>query len=405
MLLAALRDTPVVLLQGPRQAGKSTLAKWIAEGPHPARYVTLDHLGTLAVARSDPQGFVGGFEAPVVLDEVQRAPEIFLPLKAEVDRHRRPGRFLLTGSADVMLLPRLSESLAGRMETIRLWPLSQSEIETVRDNFVDRLFGRSPGVWQGVKDEKKEAVERLVRGGYPEAVKRSSEGRRRRWFDSLVGALLERDVRDLAQIEGLTDMPRLLAFLAARPASTLNLADASRGIGIPHSTLRRYMTLLERIFLVVLVEPWFINVRKRLVKSPKVFLADTGLASHLAGLGVRGIRDNPIALGGILENFVAMEIRKEIEWSRAQPRLYHLREHAGEEVDLVLEDRSGRLVGVEVKAASTLTARDFRGLRYLDEKAGKKFIRGVVLYTGRETVPFGRRLLAMPLSSIWRDGD
>lgn len=401
-VLEALADTPVVLINGARQTGKSTLATYLAEGVHPARYLTFDDVTVLAAAQTDPDGFVRSLEGPVVIDEVQRVPELFRAIKAAVDQDRRPGRFLLTGSANVLLLPTLSESLAGRMEVLTLWPFSQGELEGRKETFVDRLFAAHLPPVAGLAEEQTQVGlwERVVRGGYPEAVVRST-ARRRAWFNAYITTILQRDVRDLANIEGLTAMPRLLALLAARAASQLNYSEVSRSSGIALSTLKRYMTLLEATFLVQPLPAWHTNIGKRLVKTPKLFLGDTGLAAHLVGLNEVGVETNRTLWGALLENFVAMELKKQITWSERQPSLYYFRTQTGIEVDFVLEDATGALVGVEVKAGASVSGGDLKGLRMLAEARPEAFRRGVVLYGGREVVGFEPNLLAVPVQALW----
>ncbi len=396
----ALADRPVVLLHGARQTGKTTLVRALAEEVG-ARYVTLDDLTMLAAARGDAAGFLAGLAQPLVLDEVQRAPELLVAIKAAVDRERTPGRVLLTGSANVLLVPRVAESLAGRMEIVHLWPFSQGEIEGFVEGFIDAAFGDAPPVL-GPASSSTRLTERVLRGGYPEVFLIESAERRRAWFDAYVTTILQRDVRDLARIEGLTELPRLLALLAARPMAQLNYADLSRGSGLPQSTLKRYFTLLETVFLVRLLPPWYANIGKRLVKTPRVLLTDTGLAAHLAGIDEARVAHDRGLLGGLLESFVAMELVKQAGWSADPPELYHFRTHEGDEVDLVLERRGGALVGIEVKSAATVTAADFKGLRGLAEIAGRRWRRGIVLYTGAEIVPFGAGLFALPMEALWR---
>ena len=397
----ALQDTPVVLLNGARQTGKSTLVRGGMLGNSDTRYLTLDEAGVLAAAEADPAGFLSGLTGPVILDEVQRSPGLFPAIKAEVDRDRRPGRFLLTGSANVLLLPRLSESLAGRVEILTLWPLSQGEIEGVEERFVDAVFSADPLPFLEEQDEPLGLYDRLLRGGFPEALARGSEARRRAWFGSYVTTILQRDVRDLSNIEGMTDLPRLLSLLAARSASLVNYAELSRSASMPQSTLKRYVSLLEATFLVRTLPAWSSNLSKRLVRSPKLLLCDTGLISSLQGLSAERLASNPVLVGPLLEIFVAMELQKQSAWSATQPRLFHFRTQTGQEVDVVLEDAAGRVVGVEVKASATVGARDFRGLRALAEASGDRFRRGFVLYTSRTTVPFGENLHALPVSSFW----
>ena len=402
-LLEALSDSPVVLLHGARQTGKSTLVQQIASQSHQARYLTFDDTAVLAAATGDGPGFLAGFDGPVVLDEIQRAPELFLAIKADVDRNRTPGRYLLTGSANVLMLPKLSESLAGRMEILPLWPLSQGEIADHCEGFIDRLFSGKP-IQASCPDTDDEPAltDRMLAGGYPEAYRRKRPRRRRAWFNSYVSTILQRDVRDLANIESLSALPRLLSLLASRVGALLNHAEVSRSLGIAQTTLKRYMALLEATFLVCLLPAWSGNLGKRLVKSPKLYLNDTALAAALIGqTHADGLRQLQL-LGPMAENFVVTELRKQATWSHTEPSLYHFRTTAGREVDIVMESPSGELVGVEVKTSATVNSNDFKGLRVLAQAAGKRFRQGVVLYQGRDVVPFSKTLHAVPMANLWR---
>ena len=400
-LLDALADTPVVYLQGARQTGKSTLVRALAEREHPASYLTLDTAAVLAAATGDPEGFVSGLRRPVVIDEAQRAPGLALAIKAAVDADRRPGQFLLTGSAGVLSLPKLAESLAGRMELRTLWPFSVGELLGVRETFVDRMFELRLSVPEAPPDTQDALIERVCRGGYPEVQARKRGARRRAWFDSYVDAILQRDVRELANIERLSEMPRLLALLASRVGQPVNFADLARTLAIPQTTLKRYVTLMEMTFLVRLLPPWFSNVGKRLTKAPKLLLGDTGLLAHLLEADADRLGRDRTLLGHVLENFATMELLKQLGWSERRCRLFHFRTEDGAEVDMVLEDRAGRLVGIEVKGAASVGRRDFRGLKALTALAGDRFMRGVVLYTGAAVVPFGARLHALPIAQLW----
>ena len=398
----ALCDTPVVLVQGARQTGKTTLVEAISAETTPARaYVTLDSATVLAAAKSDPEGFVRGLPETVALDEIQHAPELFPAIKRAVDQDRRPGRFLLTGSANVLLLPKLSESLAGRMEVISLWPLSQGERDqTDPRGIVDVLFSDGEALPSRPSQDVGNLQERMLAGGYPEALTREGQ-RRQDWFDAYVTTILQRDVRDLSNIEGLTTLPRLLTLLATRIGGLLNVADIGRSLSLPYTTLTRYMSLLEALFLLHPLPAWSTNLGKRLVKSPKLFFVDTGLAAALIGCDEARLAREATLRGALFEHFVVTELAKQATWSAARPHLFHFRTTAGEEVDIVLERRSGEIVGVEVKASSTVGADDFRGLRRLQQMAGSRFMRGVVLHTGDEALSFGDRLEALPMGSLW----
>jgi predicted AAA+ superfamily ATPase len=400
-IVEALADTPVVMLNGARQTGKSTLAKSLIGAKQIEHYVTLDDATAFAAAKHDPTGFISGLGEATVIDEIQRAPELFVAIKADVDRNRTPGRYLLTGSANVLLLPRLSESLAGRMEIFTLWPLSQGEFAGVREMFIDMLFSEKlPSSEPISADTKTTLIERAVRGGYPEAAARSSESRRRAWFSSYVTTILQRDVRDIANIDGLTAMPRLLAMIATRSPSLLNYSEFSRTTGLPQSTLKRYMTLFETIFMIDLLPAWYSNLGKRLVKTAKLVMNDTGLLSTLLAVDAARLENTPLR-GAVIENFVIMELRKQISWSDTRPAMLHYRTQTGREVDVVLEDMAGRVVGIEIKSAKSVGGQDFSGLKSLAEASGNNFLRGIVLYSGSEMVSFGSNLFAMPIDSLW----
>ena len=410
-LLAALRDTPVVVLHGPRQAGKSTLAQHLTKHGHSATYITLDNATALATAKTDPTGFLAGIQGPLVLDEIQRAPELVLPIKADVDRNRRPGRFLLTGSANILQLPKLADALVGRMEVLTLRPLSQGEIAGVREGFIDALFsGKLPswsdaGARRAGAISKAEMARRILTGGYPEAVKRRGLERRRQWFEGYLNTVMMRDVRDLSNIEGLVDLPRLMTAVAGRAGGLLNYADLGRDVGLNQVTTKRYLALLRATFVVQALQPWFTNRIKRVVKSEKLYLGDTGLLAYLLDATSERFVADPKLTGMLTENFVAVELMKQATWSRTRPSLWHFRDHRGNEVDFVLEARGGtKIVGVEVKSRATLDSDDFNGVRVLAEAAGERFHRGIVLYSGVEALPFGKQMHALPITALWHLG-
>ncbi len=397
----AMDDTPVVLLNGARQTGKTTLAQAIA-GTHHAHYFTLDDAATHASAAGDPAGFIRSLSGPVVIDEIQKAPGLFPAIKLAVDKDRTPGRFLLTGSANVMTLPRLSESLAGRMEIIPLFPFSAGELAGKREGFVKHLFDGT------VTRSKLIAVHddlptRLVRGGFPEAVQRKTEDRRAAWFASYISTILQRDVSDLARVEALHALPNLLKLLAARASGLLNLADVGRDAGLPHTTLTRHMALLETVFLIHRLPAWSLNLGKRLVKAPKLHLVDAGLACHLIGADARRLRDDHLLLGRMLETFVVGELRKQLSWIDPRTALYHFRTATGAEVDVILERTDGSMAAIEVKAGATVSTSDFAALKALRDQLGKRFCAGVILYLGDQIVPFGDRLWLVPLPALWTE--
>jgi predicted AAA+ superfamily ATPase len=317
-----------------------------------------------------------------------------------VDKDRRPGRFLLTGSANVMTLPRLSESVAGRMEIIPLYPFSAGELEGCIEGFLPKLFANTIGQSK-LRPARDDIAARIARGGYPEANHRESDDRREAWFASYISTILQRDVRDLARVEALHALPNLLKLLAARASGLLNLADVGRDSGLPHSTLNRYLALLETVFLVHRLPAWSRNLGQRLVKAPKLHLVDSGLACHTLGADARRLSEDRPLLGRLLESYVVGELRKQVSWADPQTRIYHSRTAAGSEVDVVLEKPNGTVAAIEVKASASVSASDFSGLKSLRDQLGQQFCAGVTLYLGEQIVPFGEKLWLVPVSALW----
>jgi predicted AAA+ superfamily ATPase len=402
LLAESLSDTPVVVINGARQSGKSTLVQSVSlKGAAPRRYLTMDDAVVLNAAKSDPAGFIQGLQGPVTLDEIQRAPELFLPIKAAVDRDRQAGRFLLTGSADVMLLPGLADSLAGRMQVLTLWPLSCAEVgDSSVLNRADALFLGDWAKLDAPPCDRDNLMSHWLSGGFPDVLARSNASRRAAWFDAYVQAILQRDLRDLANIEQLTEIPHLLQLLATRSATLLNFAELSRTVGIAQTSLKRYFALLEMLFLVVRLPSWQRNPSKRWVKAPKVFLPDSGLLCHLMATTPERMIVQPNLLGAVVETWVLSELLKHVAFTQEGLSLWHYRTQTHIEVDFILENRAGQICGIEVKASTTVDSKDFKGLRHLQETEPAIFQRGIVLYAGRELLPFGDNLWAVPLS-VW----
>jgi len=399
-LREALADTPVVLIHGARQCGKTTLARTFGDRAGYAYFSFDDEVARLA-ATADAQGFVADLPDRVVLDEVQRVPQIFTALKAAVDRDRRPGRFILTGSANVLLLPKLADSLAGRMEILRLHPLAQVEMADKPSGFLEALFG--PGFKSRPQPRLGPALaEKICAGGYPSALARRTARRRTAWYRDYLETLVQRDVRDLARISALDALPRLLAAAAGQTARTLNVAELSAPFQLSRPTIRDYLTLLARVFLLEELPPWHHNRLSRLIKTPKLHLGDTGLACALLGLDAAALSADRALLGQLLETFVLQELRRQASWYEAPIAFHHLRDKDGLEVDIVLEAGARLIAGIEVKASATVTAKDFRGLHKLKDSAGKGFAGGVLLYDGEITARFGEQLYAVPLRRLWQ---
>lgn len=408
---AALDDTPVVIVVGPRQAGKSTLASVVA-GEREARYVTLDDDGPRQAANDDPTGFVENAALPICVDEFQKAPGLLPAIKARVDRARaggkRPvGMFMLTGSANVWATLRISESLVGRAERVALWPLSQGELRGQRETFIDDLFAGRVAQVANAPVGRPAIASALSTGGYPEAVARGEARRRERWFAEYVAMTLERDVRDLTRkAQQLDELPTLLRLAATRISGLLSPTGIARDAGMSRPTVQRYLALLEQLFLLIRARAWSRNIGQRLIKAPKVWLPDTGLACQLLGYDQTRFETDETALAGALfENFVAMELVKQATWAEANVRIHHLRTAGGREVDILIERVDGSVCGIEVKLGATAHSRDFGALRHLQSKLGPRFKLGAVVHAGAETLPFGPSLWALPVSALWTPAD
>lgn len=398
-LVEAFTDTPVVLIHGPRQCGKTTLARQAGETAGFA-YLSFDDDVQRSAAQSDPVGFVADLPTRVILDEIQRVPELFTALKAAVDTRREPGRFILTGSANVLLIPRLADSLAGRTEILRLHPLSQAELAGKNPEFLPALLkGRFKA---GIASQRlgRKLAERVSAGGYPPALKRSTTRRRAAWYRDYAETLVQRDIRDLARISQMDALPRLLTLAAGQTARLLNVSDLAAPFQVSRNTIREYVTLLSRIFLLDELPPWHSNRLSRLIKTPKLHLGDTGLACALLGLDADGLWEDRVVFGQILETFIYQELKRQAGWMDDAVYFSHFRDKDKTEVDLVLECK-GKIAGVEVKASSTVTGDDFKGLRKLQQAVENRFVAGVVMYDGEAVVPFGNQLYAVPICSLW----
>jgi len=398
-LTEELADTPVVLIHGPRQSGKTTLAQKVGE-TRGYSYFSFDNDVILSAARADPVGFIGDLPERAILDEIQRAPELFTTIKTTVDRQRKPGRFILTGSANVLLLPKLADSLAGRMGIVRLHPLAQCELARRPTHFLDRLF---TGTFKtrSYKRLRTSLIERVAAGGYPASLARSTPRRRTAWYRDYIETLVQRDVRDLARIGALDALPRLLTLAAGQTARLLNISDLASPFQLSRPTIRDYVTLLARVFLLESLPPWHSNRLSRLIKTPKLHLGDTGVACALLGLDVPALIQDRSTFGQLLETFVYQELQRHASWHQAAITFYHFRDKDNAEVDIVLERGSHELAGVEVKAGATVTNADFRGLRKLKESAGTRFRAGIVLYDGETSASFGESLYAVPIRLLW----
>lgn len=400
-LLEALQDTPVVLIHGSRQCGKTTLAQSIGEklGYH---YISFDDDNQLQAAKTDPVGFVQSLPEKTILDEIQRTPELFTSIKISVDQNRKPGRFILTGSANVLLLPRLADSLAGRMEIIQLRPLAQCEVAGQKPAFIDQLFTADFG---GVSNQNNYArlgqslAETICQGGYPAAIARGTEKRRGAWYRDYIKTIIQRDVQDIANIKNLDVLPKLLALAASQTAHLFNAADLASPFSISRPTIREYLALLEQIFLIERLEPWHSNRLSRMIKTPKMHLADTGLACSLLGVNSQNLWQDKTLLGQLLETFIYQELRKYADWHSETLDFYHFRNKDKVEVDIIMQ-QGRRLAGIEIKASATVTQSDFKGLNKLKNACDELFVAGVVFYDGENILAFGNKLFAVPISTL-----
>ena len=393
----AMADTPVVLLAGPRQAGKTTLVRQVAE--HGLRYLTLDDELTLLSAREDPVGMIRSLDRAVI-DEIQRAPSLLLAIKKSVDEDRRPGRFLLTGSANLMALPTVTDSLAGRMETLSLLPLSQSEIAGQSRNWIDSVFtGQLPRPGSSARTD--DLVGRVLRGGYPEAILRATARRRTAWARQYLDAILARDVRDVAGIEKLDQLPRFLRALAQTAGQMCNYTQLGGQVGLDGKTAAKYISVFEHMYLLKRVDVWARNRLNRVVKAPKLQFIDAGLLATLLDLTADEVEKDRTRFGNVLETFVFGELLKHTTTAESDYRLLYYRDADKVEVDVVIENAVGQVVGVEIKSAATVKEGDLRGLRKLAGLAGDSFKMGVLLYDGDETMPLGDGVWAAPMSTLW----
>lgn len=396
----ALADTRVVAINGARQAGKSTLARLIAARIPASVTRLLDDPATARAAVDDPAGFVE-HQGHMVIDEVQLVPELLRSIKVTVDLDNSPGQFLLTGSARLLAMRDLHDALPGRMEIIELWPLAQGEITNGPDQFVDAAFTHGPAINYSSSLRKHDYLDRVVAGGFAEAVRRAPR-RRAAFFDSYLSTLIARDVMQLSAIARQGELLKLLALLAGRAGYLLIPASLAGPVGIPRSTLARYLDLLSAVFLIKSIPPWSSGRTRRAVGTPKLAFVDTGIACHLIGQDAHRLGEPDGAAGPMLENFVLMELARQLTWSQTRARLYHYRTKDQVEVDAIIETPDGRVIAIEVKAGATVRAQDLAGLRHLAALLGDQLVAGYVLYAGQQTLPFGDKLRAIPIEALWQ---
>ncbi len=414
----SLQDTPAVLVNGPRQCGKTTLVKQFAQGnpslspDAPVRhnpsegmtYLTLDDPAVLEAARMDPVGLLRQLDRAII-DEVQRAPQLLLALKLSIDQDRRPGRFLLTGSANLLSLPAIADSLAGRMEVHALLPLSQTELQGRQSDFLLRAqehdWPISHPAWVTPEvNGQRDMVLNVLAGGYPEMRSRANPARRSAWAKAYIQTLVERDVQDVAHIEHLSHIPRLLEVAAAHCGQLFNATQIGGQLSMDARTVEKYLGVLEKLFLVQRLPAWGRNELGRLIKTPKLHFLDAGLQAALTRLTPAMLTKHRERWGSVLETWVYAELRKNLALNDDPWYLAHYRDKDQVEVDFVLESPLREVIGIEVKAAATVSVADFKGLRRLREHTGKDFITGIVLYDGDKALSFGEGMWALPLAAL-----
>jgi uncharacterized protein len=399
-VIEALRESRAVAILGARQAGKSTLLVDLAENDYPAEIVSLDDRGARQAAQEDPTGFVARLRSPAAIDEIQRVPDLLLAIKQRLDHDNTRGQFLLTGSANILNLPRVLDALPGRVDYLNLWPFSQGELRGTRESFIDRLLQAEFPAIDDAPVGRAGYAETLVRGGYPEAQHRSMRSLSS-FFSSYIASIIGRDVPDAANLRGPESLDRLLRVIAARSGGLASFRGMGSEIGLDNKTIESHTRVLENLFLVRRLSPWYVNLGARQIKSPKLYLVDSGLLCSLLGANEQRIDSDGGLAGAVFESFVAMELLRQADWAQAEVSLFHYRDNQKREVDVVIETNAGDIAGVEVKAGATVDRGDFAGLRHLRDKLGEKFKGGVVLYTGARALPFGERLAAVPMNGLW----
>ncbi len=397
-LKEAMKDSPVVLIHGPRQCGKTTLAQKVGKSAG-YEYLSMDDPETLDYAQNDPVGFVNSLPPKVILDEIQKSPDFFSQIKLTVDQNRIPGRFVLTGSVSVLHVRGLSDSLAGRMEIIRMHPLAQTELAGKKPDFLDALFSAKFSTRWHTKQV--ELTERIVSGGYPAALKYSNKKRRIEWYESYLTTIANTDAFTISRIQSVEDLPKLLELSAMSTARLLNVNKLASFFQLSRLTIQGYLLLLERLFLLEKVPAWHTNRRKQFVKAPKLHLSDTGLAGALLAVDADELKKDRSLLGQLLETFVLQELMRQAEGHKNRYRFFHYRDKDKVEIDIVIWRSVNSVAGVEVKASSTISRSDFRGLRRLQSAMGDSFQGGVVLYSGEKMLNFGEKLYAVPIQRLW----
>lgn len=400
----SLANFRVLIVNGPRQAGKTTLLRLLRDS-YSGNYVTLDDNELRNAVRAAPTELIATEIRPLLIDEIQRGGnDLVLAIKMDVDDHHERGQYVLAGSTRFLSDPSLSESLAGRAVVLELWQLSEQELADSPRSFIDRAF-LDPAGFRGASEStlsRDDYLQLVCRGYYPEVLELSSPRLRSNWFATYLQAIIDTDIREMTQVNKPGTLRQLVTVAAANTAQEFNASKAGNDLQLDRVTVQNYLTLLESVFLVRSLPPWSRNPHAKAVHRHKLHITDTGLAAYL-------LRTDPTSLaspvspsrGALIESFITNELAKQATWSETATQLYHWRVSRGPEVDLVLEATGNRIIGVECKANSSIRLDDFRGLIALRDAIGADFVHGYVFYTGRRALPFGDRLTALPISRLW----
>jgi len=392
----SLSDTPVTIINGPRQSGKTTLLKYIQ--PANSTYLTLDNENTLLQAKFDPIGLLNNLDFPILIDEIQRAPELIRTIKLIVDENRQPGAFILTGSANLMTVPKLADSLAGRSEFLELLPFSQSEISQQPSNFISCLKANRFDSISSANVSNDQLIDKIINGGYPEALTRS-DGRKNRWHLSYIKAILNRDIKEIFHLQKIPELEKLLNMLALLSTQQLVLNNLSKNLKLDSKSVDKYIYALESLYIILRIPAWHNNELKRATKQPKIYFIDTGLLCSIRNINRSTLQKDRKLFGVLLENFVASELIKLKTILTNQFQLFHYRDKDKREVDFILTTPENTAIGIEVKASMTVRQDMFKSINYLINSGVLDY--GIVLYTGKDVIKLGPKSVAVPVSYLW----
>lgn len=398
-LILNIQNAPITLLNGVRQSGKSTLLKELQKQGIVSEYITLDSLETQALLLESPEKYLESLPNGTAIDEIQRMPEVFLSIKKVVDENRTAGRFVLSGSANILLLPKLADSLAGRMQINTLYPFSIGEKNGIKENFIDWAFDQDSTL-KREKTPKIDWEDMVLNTGFPDSYK-SSGKILENWYQAFETTLIQKDIRELSDIEKLGYIPKLLRLTAGRVASTISYSDLARSLEISNMSVKRYLELLRALYLILEVPAWSGSYTKRLTKSPKIFFLDNGFLGYQLGLDKNYLLKNREMFGKMLENLIATELIKQISWSEVRPKIYHFREVSGEEIDIILENRRGEMVAIEIKSSNRIKPEYLKNLNKFKEKMGEKVLKSILVYTGDQVEIIGKDTFVLPADRLF----